>query len=232
MDIGVDQNHDNDSFSGNGLDDDQGTQRVAHRGSNIILLGGMGSGKSTVGWRLAKAIGYGFLDFDRIIETKQKKKIVEIFDAVGETEFRRMERELVTSLRDIRSHVLSLGGGTVMDDESWEMLRRMGTTVWLNPPPEEIARRLGSDDAELAKRPLLAELASHKDRETRHKLLSERMKALIGNRSERYRQADVAISDSFSTPDSTAQLIKDTLMRDGALTIPKDQRPYDRWRIL
>lgn len=223
--------YDNGSFNDRDQDGEQG-ERKARRGSNIILLGAMGSGKSTVGWRLARLIGFGFLDFDRMIETKQKKKIVEIFEAVGETEFRRMERELVTSLGDIRTHVLSVGGGTVMDDESWDMLSRLGTTVWLNPPPEEIARRLGVDDAELAKRPLLADLGTHRDRETRHKLLSERMKALIGNRAERYRQAHVAISDSFSTPDSTAQLIRDTLVRDGSLTLPKDQRPYDRWRIL
>jgi shikimate kinase len=210
----------------------RGEERSPAHGSNIVLLGGMGSGKSTVGWLLARLVGYGFIDFDHVIETRQKKKVTQIFDEVGEPEFRRMERELVMSLSGIRSHVLSLGGGTVMDDDSWDLLQRLGVTVWLNPPPEEIARRMSQDEAELAKRPLLAELATHKDKETRHKLLTERIKALSGNRSERYRQAHVVVSDSFSTPDSTAHLVKDTLVRDGALTFPKDQRPYDRWGIL
>lgn len=222
------------------LDYDSGAMRdsgdveshTAKRGSNIILLGAMGSGKSTVGWLLARNIGYGFIDFDQVIETRAKKSVAALFEELGETEFRRLERDLAVSLAGIRSHVLSVGGGTVMDDDSWDMLSRMGTTVWLNPPPDEIARRLGHDDGELVKRPLLAELAVHKDKETRHKLLSERMKALIGNRSERYRQAQISVSDSFSTPESTAILVKDTLQREGALTIPRDQRPYDRWGVL
>ena len=215
----------------NGSNRDAG-DTYASRGSNIVLLGAMGSGKSTVGWLLARTLGYGFIDFDHVISVRAKKSIPEIFEELGEEAFRKLERDLVASLTGIRSHVLSVGGGTVMDDESWQLLARMGTTVWLNPPPEEIARRLGQNDGELTKRPLLAELAAHKDKETRHKLLSERMKALVGNRSERYREARVVISDSFSTPESTALLVKDTLQREGALTISKDHKPYDRWGIL
>lgn len=221
-----------DEASGTGHDyQDRGSGGRGY-GSNIILLGAMGSGKSTVGWLLARLIGYGFIDIDQMIETRAKKKIAAIFEELGESEFRRLERELVLSLSDVKSHVVAVGGGTVTDDDNWSVLSRMGVTVWLNPPPEEIARRIGHDEAELKKRPLLAEVLSHKDKETRHKLLSERLKALIGNRSERYRQARVTVSDSFSTPDSTALLVKDTLVREGALTIPKDQRPYDRWGIL
>lgn len=216
----------------NGSHRDDTPEQTSPRGSNIVLLGGMGSGKSTVGLRLAQILGYGFVDFDDVISTRAKKSVTAIFDEQGEGEFRRMERELVVSLSDIRTHVLAVGGGTVMDDDSWRVLSRIGTTVWLNPPPEELARRLGHDDSELIKRPLLAELAENKDKETRQKQLTERMKALIGNRSERYREAHVTISDSFSTPDSTAMLIRDTLLRDGTLTISKDQRPYDRWGVL
>ena len=125
-----------------------------------------------------------------------------------------------------------LGGGTVMDDDSWQTLTRLGTTVWLNPPPEEIARRIGKDEADLAKRPLLADVLQQKDKEARHKLLSERVKALIGNRSERYRQAEIVVSDSFSTPESTAKLIRETLQKAGVLTNSTAQKPYDRWGIL
>ena len=200
-------------------------------GSNIILIGATGSGKSTVGWLLARLIGYGFIDLDLMIEAREKKPVHEIFESQGESYFRGIESELIASLAGIRSHVLATGGGAVMEDGSWEQLHAMGTVIWLNTPPEEIARRLMTNEAEMRKRPLLAELLSHKDLEMRLKLLAERLSALIGNRVGRYKQADLVVSDGFSTPESTARLLKETLVREGRLQLAQDQRPYDRWGI-
>jgi shikimate kinase len=202
------------------------------RSSNIILLGGMGSGKSTVGWLLARLLGFGFVDLDAMLEARFKKPVSQIFDDEGETSFRKAERETVLALYGVRSHVISVGGGTVMDDDSWRVLERMGVTVWLSPPAEEIARRFVSNEDEIKKRPLLAELVSHNDKETRQKLLTERLSALIGQRSSRYREAKFSISDTFSTPESTSRLIKDILQKSGALAPAHSDRPFDRWSIL
>jgi shikimate kinase len=203
-----------------------------NRGSNIILLGGMGSGKSTIGWLLARLLGYGFIDTDTVLEDYFKKPIATVFDEEGEQVFRTKERELVLSLFGIRSHVISVGGGTVVDDKSWQVLVRMGVTVWLNPPAEEVARRFLAQESEILRRPLLADLMSHKDKETRQKLLTERLSAIIGNRADRYREAMVDIGDSFCTPESTTLLIRDLLLKDRLLSPVRGDKPYDRWGIL
>jgi len=201
-------------------------------GSNIILMGATGAGKTSTGRLLARLVGYGFLDLDELIEQREHKTVQELFEARGEDHFRELERAQLRSLSGLRSHVLSVGGGTVMDDESWTQLQDMGATVWINTPAEEIARRLLARESELSKRPLLAEVLSHKDNETRLRLLSERLKALIGNRVGRYKQARLAVSDSFSTPETTAHLVKDLLVREGILTLSREHCPFDRWGSL
>lgn len=221
---------DTESWTPDGQRSERGASEA--RGSNIILLGGMGTGKSTIGWLLARLIGFGFIDTDAVLALRFKKPLTRVFDEDGEDAFRTKERELVLSLFGIRSHVIAVGGGTVMDDESWEVLERMGTTVWLNPPAEEVARRFLVQDTEILKRPLLAELMSHKDKETRQRLLTERLSALIGHRAERYRQALMTVGDSFSTPESTALLIRDLLLKERFLPPIRGDKPFDRWGIL
>jgi shikimate kinase len=207
-----------------------GDTSAGARRSNIVLLGAMGSGKSTVGWVLSRIVGFGFIDLDAAIEARARKPIAALFAEKGEAHFRELESDVLAKLRGLRSHVLSVGGGAVMSDANWEILQDLGATVWLNTPPAEIARRFNANDAELKKRPLLSELADYKDKEQRQKLLTERLAALIGQRMERYRQATVAVSDSFSTPESTAHLIREVLVKEGILRLPAEHRAYDRWR--
>ena len=202
------------------------------RGSNVILIGPMGSGKSTVGWLLARFIGYGFVDMDEMITQREKKSIEDIFAAEGETIFRQMEARILKDLVGIRSHVVATGGGTVVLDENWDQLQSMGVIVWLNPPPEEIARRLLDKEQELAKRPLLADVLTIKDPAARHKLLSERISAIAGNRSQYYKKADFVVCDSFSTPYATALLVKNLLNREKILVSSSDHRFFDRWSVL
>jgi len=201
-------------------------------GSNIILIGISGAGKSAVGLQLSRLLGYGFIDTDALIEAKTKLSAAAIFAEQGEAKFRELEREIVESLSGLRSHVVATGGGTVMDDDNWQQLTDLGAAVWLNTPAEEIARRLLSNEAELVGRPLLADVVSHKDPETKQTLLSERLRALIGNRAQRYREADLTVSDCFSTPNSTAQLIRKALQEARLLNDSLDHKPYDRWQIL
>lgn len=200
--------------------------------NSIILVGATGSGKTTIGWLLARAIGYGFIDLDSYIEAREKKPVARLFADEGEAHFRKLEKAAVQSLVGIKSHVIATGGGSIIQDDNWRMLQEMGTTVWINPPSGEIARRLTADLGQMRQRPLLAELADLTDKGQRLKLLTERLTALVGQRIERYREARVEITDSFSTPESSAGLVKDILVREGILSLPTERRPYDRWHIL
>jgi shikimate kinase len=201
------------------------------RGSSIVLVGGMGSGKSTVGWLLARFIGYGFIDMDEAVEQRIGRKVHEIFARDGEGAFRKAEADAIAKLTDVRTHVIAVGGGALMNEANWAQLRRVGWLVWLNPPAHELARRLGVSDAELTKRPLLAELAGEGDRAERVKRLEERLAALVGQRTDRYKLADLVVTDSFSTPESTAHAIKDALLNAGRLRKIEGDSLADRWRI-
>jgi shikimate kinase len=202
------------------------------RGSNIILVGPMGAGKSAVGWLLARFLGYGFIDLDELTESRENKGINQIFAERGEESFRELEGRALHTLNGIRSHVIATGGGTVVREENWSMLKAMGVIIWVNPPPEEIARRLLSNDEELFKRPLIADLLQQKDRSIRQKLLSERISAIAGNRNAFYRKSDLVVSDTFSTPHATALLIKDSLRHERMLLHTNDHRFFDRWSVL
>jgi hypothetical protein len=70
------------------------------------------------------------------------KKSKKIFSEQGEPKFREMEKDVLGDLVNLRSHVLSVGGGAVIKDENWSLLRDLGVTVFLDTPPDEIARRL------------------------------------------------------------------------------------------
>ena len=198
----------------------------------MILIGASGAGKSKVGFLLAKLLGYGFIDLDQCIEVKARATAELIFANHGEEHFRRLETAAISSLRGLRSHVVATGGGAVLAEGNWDQLARLGTIIWLNTPADEIARRLIGSDVELAKRPLLAEVLEVKAPEERLRLLTERISALIGNRLEFYRRADLVVTDSFSTPESTAQRLRSALVQEGVLSLSTEQQPYDRWHVL
>jgi len=201
-------------------------------GGNIILLGAMGSGKTTVGWLLSRLVGFGFVDLDERIEKQQNKTVNQIFADQGESKFRHIEKDTLNDLKNIRSHVIAVGGGAVVDDENWDRLRNLGVTIYLETSPEEIARRLTLDPEQLEIRPLLNELTDEKDMQLKRKLLAERMSALIGSRIKRYREADLALNDAFSTPESSAKSILTMLIEEKYLDANHDSRHFDKWETL
>ena len=83
--------------------------------NNLILIGMMASGKSTVGRLLAKKLNLRFYDTDFIIERKTKMKISEIFEKRGENEFRNLEKKIALRLLDKNNYVISLGGGAFLN---------------------------------------------------------------------------------------------------------------------
>jgi shikimate kinase len=118
---------------------------------NIILIGFMASGKTTVGKALARRSGRPFIDLDAVIEEKAGMSIPAIFTTVGEKAFRDLESHVVNTLPISGDAVISCGGGVILRDINRERLRQRGFVVWLKSTPEIVLRNAGRRDS----RPLL-----------------------------------------------------------------------------
>lgn len=119
--------------------------------ASIFLVGMMGSGKSTVGRRLAAALGMEFVDADKEIETRCGVPISTIFELEGEDGFRRREAALIDELTRRPGLVLATGGGAVLLDENRQHLRERGIVVYLKASVPDLWQRLRHDKV----RPLL-----------------------------------------------------------------------------
>ncbi len=116
-----------------------------------ILLGMMGSGKTTVGRELATMADLPFEDTDRLLQHRLGRSIQSMFDIYGESTFRDHETSILRAL-DPQPGVLSTGGGIVIRPENWDELRRLGTTIYLEVDADLLIERLR---ASRKKRPLL-----------------------------------------------------------------------------
>jgi shikimate kinase len=124
-----------------------------NKNTNIVLIGFMGSGKTTFGKWIAKNQQYHFVDTDEYIENQQHKKISQIFEEQGEEAFRNLETDAMKELAaDLEHTVLSVGGGLPMRLENRELLKKCGLVVYLRTTEDELVRRLSGDQT----RPLLA----------------------------------------------------------------------------
>jgi shikimate kinase len=110
---------------------------------NIILIGFMGCGKSTVGRELHQRLGYPLIDMDHAIEQAARKPISRIFADEGETGFRDRETALLRQLVEQATtcHIISTGGGIVVRPENRDLLRQLGYVVWLHATPDTILDR-------------------------------------------------------------------------------------------
>jgi shikimate kinase len=135
----------------------------------------MGSGKSTVGARVAELAGVRFEDLDRTVETARGLSVAEIFATEGEDSFRAAERELfATALSGER--VIALGGGAPMQDVIWRRVKAEAASVFLEVPLDAIRVRLGAGEG----RPLAA----------------GDLESLLAARIARYREADHTVDGS------------------------------------
>jgi len=120
--------------------------------SNVILIGYMGCGKSTVGVKLSYRLQQPFLDTDKIIEKKQERTISDIFATEGERYFRQLETACVKELlNDRTSYVIATGGGLPVQKENQPLLKKLGKVIYLRAVPETIYDRIKDD----TRRPLL-----------------------------------------------------------------------------
>lgn len=148
--------------------------------NNVILIGFMGSGKSSVG-RFMTQFDYKLIDTDDYIEKKYNRKISDIFEKDGEPVFRKMETQVLSELLEEKAQrvVLSVGGGLPMTEANRPLLKKFGRVIYLKAKPETLERRLAKDTS----RPLLQGGNLH-----------DKIVTLMGKREKVYEQlADVVI---------------------------------------
>ena len=108
----------------------------------IILIGFMGSGKTTLGRALAKALGLTFIDLDNYIELRHCKSINQIFAERGEEGFRRIEHNLLHEVCEFEDVIISAGGGTPCFFDNIDYMNAQGTTIYLQVSNERLLTRL------------------------------------------------------------------------------------------
>lgn len=142
---------------------------------NIVLIGFMGCGKSTVGRELQQRLGYPLVDMDSLIEQRACKSITALFSELGEPAFRDLETALLQELSDPEAprRIISTGGGVIVRPENRALLRQLGYVVWLQAPVGTILDRTSRN----RDRPLL-----HTDDPR------ARIEALLGERTPWYRE--------------------------------------------
>ena len=110
--------------------------------TNIILTGFMGTGKTTVGIRLAEKLGWTFVDTDALIEQQAGQTIAELFATQGEKAFRQKETELAEKLSMKKNLVIATGGGLILNPTNVAILKQTGHIFCLTAPPTEILERV------------------------------------------------------------------------------------------
>jgi shikimate kinase len=121
-------------------------------GRHVVLVGLMGTGKTSVGRRVAQCLGRPFLDSDAQVEARTGRTVREIFESDGEAVFRELEaRALADALGRCDPSVIAAAGGVVLDPANRERLRTSATAVWLRAEPSLLASRIAAGDH----RPLL-----------------------------------------------------------------------------
>lgn len=108
----------------------------------VVLVGLMGSGKSSVGRVLAERLGARFLDSDHEIEAAAARTVAEIFEDYGEAEFRSLERRVIARMLAEEPCILATGGGAFMNDETRGLILKRGVAVWLRAELDVLVSRV------------------------------------------------------------------------------------------
>jgi shikimate kinase len=158
-----------------------------HRKTTLIYLAGfMGSGKSTIGPILANTLGYTFADVDKVVEERVGKTVKEIFQENGERFFRDVERQVIEELSAREHCVVSLGGGSIVDERNFTVVKNSGILVYLQSSPEELLQRLKHK----SDRPVLSD---EEGRRLTPEQLRERVLQLYAEREPVYTKAHLKI---------------------------------------
>ncbi|ACA11690.1 shikimate kinase [Xylella fastidiosa] len=163
---------------------------------NLVMIGPMGAGKSSIGRRIAKHFNLHFADTDHAIVERAGTSISTIFKYSGEPEFRRLEREVLHDLLNHENRLIATGGGTILDPENRHRMQKRGFVVFLKINVNTQLERLAHDRY----RPLLQQT-------DRKQVLSD----LYATRQPLYQKiADMIVTTDHMSPNTaTAQLILD-----------------------
>ncbi|MGE4575753.1 MAG: shikimate kinase [Candidatus Pseudothioglobus sp.] len=164
---------------------------------NIVLVGPMGCGKTTVGRQLASKLNQDFFDTDHEIINKTGVSIDHIFDIEGEEGFRRRESEVLESLCDMNNIVIATGGGVVLLPQNRLVLKNAGVVVYLSSSVEQLLRRTAKSKT----RPLLENSSD------RQKTITE----IVNARDKYYREVATIVID---TTGKILNEVIDTIMND------------------
>ncbi len=118
---------------------------------NIILIGFMGSGKTTVGKILAKNLNFNFIDTDELIEKNESMTIPKIFEIYGENYFRKCENKILNNLKNVNKCVISTGGGFPVYLKKINILKSLGIIFYLHANCETLLKRVKSSNRPLLK---------------------------------------------------------------------------------
>ncbi|MFH0939718.1 MAG: shikimate kinase [Planctomycetota bacterium] len=176
----------------------------------LALIGLRATGKSTVGYALARRLNWKFFDTDMLVQDRADMTIREIFEKFGEPYFREIESEVTQTCAAHDQVVIATGGGAILNPANVVALKHNGFVVHLSASPEELWQRISGDPTSLAKRPkLVADADSELDE----------LKRLLLARTAAYAQArDVEICVEQRSPDEIADVVIQ-LMRAGYMNI-------------
>ena len=126
--------------------------RLSHKGSNIVLVGHMGSGKTSIGKNLSKKMNYKFIDTDQEIEEESGITITEFFQIKGEKDFRKFEEKITRKvLKENKKSVIALGGGSFENNKTRTLVLKDNFSIWLKCNLKTLSYRCNN----LNTRPLL-----------------------------------------------------------------------------
>lgn len=173
--------------------------------NNIVLIGFMGTGKTTVGRLLAQRTGRTFVDLDEEIERSAGLPVSAIFAQYGEAFFRDQERQIIKQLSDRNDRVIATGGGAVLCEENVSNLRQCGLVIALQCQPDIIAKRIAGDPAV---RPLVKQENS-----------LQIITGLLQERRSRYEAANFTIDTSWITASEVVGKLENliTIWQDSVL---------------
>ncbi|MCL5046798.1 MAG: shikimate kinase [Actinobacteria bacterium] len=191
-----------------GSDRGETGERVDATLPNLVLLGFMGTGKTTIGKRLANWLNCRFYDMDEEIERRMGMSISEIFARYGEPFFRDLEATVARELAATSGKVIATGGGVVINPENLAALRRRGWLISLVADPEIIYERVIQEN----NRPLLE-----------GDNLMDKIRKLLAARDKQYRSADLVVDISNLSTEQIVGRITEWLMVTQSALAPRHE---------
>ena len=178
--------------------------RNQEKGNNIVLIGFMGTGKTSLGKAAARKLKIPFLDTDDLIVEKEGMTINEIFATKGEAYFRSLETQIIKELQELEGgHVIAAGGGLPLREENRPLLKKLGQVIYIRTSPQILAGRLESD----TKRPVLKQGEG---------TILEKVERILGEREPKYVDAaDIIIENDGRSFFNTAKKIINIYRKGG-----------------